>query len=308
MTAFAILCHGEPERLSSLLKALEGFDVFIHIDKYGKRAEILSGIQKNDLSKVTIIPKAESVRGSWGGYSIVEIQLRLIQEFLSHSFCEGPLVFLSGQDFPTKPLKDFTSYLKTKENFFSIQMLDYSKVESGESVEISRLNRIRKLHFQDFRFFYQCKDREKLRYKLGSIPSAIFRRMKITNPNYRRSRPYFIGSQWVAISRTLCDLLLQNQHSLKSEFRFTFCPDELAFQSFYGRRQPPIELKGSIKSISFDSVIDADFHLIHPTLNHIWNLNEFDSIISVNKFFVRKPSWDLLMKLQAIRVSDSTIE
>jgi hypothetical protein len=304
MTAFAILCHGEPERLSCLLKALEGFDVFIHIDKFGKRTEIISGIQKNDLSKVIIIPQAESVRGSWGGYSIVEIQLRLIQEFLSQSSCEGPLVFLSGQDFPIKPLKDFASYLKTKENFFSIQMLDYSKVESGDSIEISRWNRIRKLHYQDFRFFYHCKDREKLRYKLGSIPSAILRRMNITNPSYKGVSPYFIGSQWVAISRALCELLLQNRHSLKSEFRFTFCPDELAFQSFYGRKQLPIELEGSMKLISFDSVIDADFHLIHPTLNHIWNLNEFDSIITTNKFFVRKPSWDLLMKLQAMRLAD----
>jgi hypothetical protein len=304
MTAFAILCHGEPERLSSLLKTLEGFDIFIHIDKFGKRAEILSSIQKNDLSKVTVIPQAESMRGSWGGYSIVEIQLRLVREFLSKSTCEGPLVFLSGQDFPIKPLKDFASYMKTRENFFSIQILDYSKVESGDLVEISRLNRIRKLHFQDLRFFYHCKDKEKLRYKLGSLPSAIARRMNISNPKFKGAHPYFIGSQWVAISRTLCELLLQNSNSLKSEFRFTFCPDELAFQSFYGRRQPPSELEGSTKIASFDSVIDADFHLIHPTLNHTWNLNEFDSIITVDKYFVRKPSWDLLMELQAIRLAD----
>ncbi len=304
MTAFAILCHGEPERLSSLLTALEGYDVFIHIDKFARRSTILSSIQKNDLSKVTIIPQAESLRGSWGGYSIVEIQLRLIREFLSQSSIEGPLVFLSGQDFPIKPLKDFASYLKTKENFFSIQLLDYSKVESGDPIEISRLDRIRKLHLQDFRFFYRCKDRDKLRYKLGSLPAAISRKMSISNPNFTGARPYFIGSQWLAISRTLCELLLHNSHSLKSEFRFTFCPDELAFQSFYGRRLLHTESEGSTTTIPFDSVIDADFHLIHPTLNHIWNLEEFDSITTSNKFFVRKPSWDLLMKLQAIRRDD----
>lgn len=304
MTAFAILCHGEPERLSHLLRVLEGFDVFVHIDKFADRGEIYSSISHNNLSRVQIISETESIRGSWGGYSIVEIQLRLIQEFLSHTSCEGPLVFLSGQDFPIKPLNEFAKYMNTKENFFSIQKLDNSKIAQGDSREVDRLLRIKNLHFQDFRFFHHCKDRNSLKYKLGSIPSALLRRMKISNPNFNKTRQYFIGSQWVAISRLNCELLFQNRDSLRSEFKYTFCPDEIAFQTFYGRLQDLESTENFANEETFDSVIDADFHLIHPSLNHNWNLSESDLISDSSKFFIRKPSFELLNKLQTSQLSN----
>ena len=304
MTAFAVLCHGEPERLSFLLEALDGFDVYIHIDRFSNRKAILSSIQNNDLSKVIVISEKESIRGSWGGFSIVEIQLKLIAEFLNRSLSGGPLVFLSGQDYQIKSLQEFAKYLETKENFISIQLLDIDKINSGDPTELSRLNRFRKLHIQDFRFFHKCKDRQTFRYKFGSLPSAIVRRMKIPNPYFKLDSNYFIGSQWIAINESVCDMLLRNSKALKSEFRFTFCPDELAFQSLYGRMQIDLgQFRSKVKP-AFDSVIDADFHFIHHSLNHFWELSELNLIINSGKFFVRKPSLELLSKLRQLRLED----
>jgi hypothetical protein len=139
---------------------------------------------------------------------------------------------------------------------------------------------------------------------LGSLPSAFLRSIKIPNPNFKGNPPFFIGSQWVALSKSTCQLLLDNSKSLKSEFRFAFCPDEIAFQSLYGRNNNTEIRNNKVNESSFDSVIEADFHLIHPSLNHFWDIWEFDYVIKSPKFFIRKPSWELLLKLNATAITE----
>lgn len=296
MTVFAILCHNEAKRLSLLLETLAGFDVIIHIDKYAKRQPILSEIKKNDLSRVFVIPEHESVGVAWGGYSIVEAQMKIIEIYLGYQNYHGSLVFLSGQDFPLRPITEFAGYLEAKGNLLSIQVIDYSRVDAGDKVEISRLNRVRKLHGQDLRFFRRCKDINSFKYRFGGLLPWILRKMKIPNLRFDKER-IFIGSQWIAISRSFCEMVLQNRHSLKKEFKYAFCPDEISIQSLFGRSIFYDEEKEFRIDPNFDSVIDAAFHLIHPTLNYNWKLSEFDSIMASSKFFIRKPSWDLLLKL-----------
>ena len=235
MPAFAILVHNEPQRLLHLLRTLQGFEIYIHIDKFADRSSIIAEIQSIDLKAVFIIPESKSIGGTWGGYSLVEMQLKLIEEFLSKTEDNGPLIFLSGQDFPIKPLVDFKNYLETKEDFHSLQIIDKKKIAKGESTEIARLNRIRHLHLQDFRIFRNTKDRNSIRYKIGSIPSGITRRLHLPNFTFNASKDYFIGSQWIGLSKKKCEMLLIESDLLKSEFRFSFCPDEIAIQTFLGR-------------------------------------------------------------------------
>ncbi len=294
MPAFAILVHNEPQRLLHLLQTLQGFEIYIHIDKFANRQSIISYIQSIDLKTTFIIPESKSIGGAWGGYSLVEIQFKLIEEFLSKTEDNGPLIFLSGQDYPIKPLADFKSYLNSKEDFFSIQIIDKKKIAAGESTEIARLNRIRYLHLQDFRIFRYAKDRKLIRYKIGSIPSAVLRRLHLPNFKFNSVKDYFIGSQWIGLSKKKCEMLLIERNLLRSEFRFSFCPDEIAIQTFLGRTLSSKSCVALKNRTEFDSVIDADFHLIHPSLAHSWQIDELNLILRSSKFFIRKPSLELL--------------
>jgi hypothetical protein len=294
MPAFAILVHNEPQRLLHLLRTLQGFEIYIHIDRFADRLSILSDIQGIDLKTTFIIPESKSIGGTWGGYSLVEIQLKLIEEFLSKTEDNGPLIFLSGQDFPIKPLADFKNYLESKEDFFSLQIIDKRKIAEGVPTEIARLNRIRHFHLQDFRIFRYAKDRNSIKYKIGSIPSGTIRRLHLPNFVFNSFKDYFIGSQWIGLSKKKCEMLLIERALLRSEFRFSFCPDEIAIQTFFGRKLSN-ESRVVIKDEGrFDSVIDADYHLIHPSLAHYWQFEELNLILKSTKFFIRKPSLVLL--------------
>jgi hypothetical protein len=293
MPVFAILVHDEPLRLLELLKILHGYDILIHIDKYSSRERFLSEIKTINCERIRIIPESQSIGGAWGGYSLVEIQLKLMEEFLRNTKFGGPLVFLSGQDFPIRPLLDFEKYLETKQDFFSIQMINKEKISDGDYIENARLNRIGNLHLQDFRLFRRSKNRRSFRYLIGSIPAGITRRMKLPNFKFNADKDFYIGSQWLGLSRKLCELLLAERKALKTEFRFSFCPDEIAIQTFLGRYISNLESATAKILDGFDAVIDADFHLIHPSLAHKWQINELDSILKSKKFFIRKPSDEL---------------
>jgi hypothetical protein len=293
MPAFAILVHNEPQRLLQLLRTLVGFETYIHIDKFADRASIISTLQGIDLKTTFIIPESQSIGGAWGGYSLVEIQLKLIEVFLSKTEVNGPLVFLSGQDLPIKPLADFKSYLETKDHFISLQIIDKEKIAERESTEIARINRIRHFHLQDFRLFRYSKDRDSIRYKIGSAPSAITRRLRLPNFIFDSAKDYFIGSQWIGLGKEECKILLVERDLLRSEFRYSFCPDEIAIQTFFGRKLFNNYRVTSEYETNFDSIIDAEFHQIHPSLNHVWQIDELCLILKSSKFFIRKPSLEL---------------
>lgn len=294
MPSFAILVHEEPRRLLELLKCLQGYNVYIHIDKYSNREIFLSEIQTIDHSKIHIVPEAESIGGAWGGYSLVNIQLKLMEKFLRNANVDGPLVFLSGQDYPIRPIDDFVRYLQTKQDFISVQQISAVKIAQGDLIEISRLNRIRKIHLQDFRFFRMHKNRASIEYVIGSIPANVIRRLHIPRIGFDTNKRFFVGSQWVGLSVEMCKLLVNNKKSLREEFKFSFCPDELVIQTFYGRTFTSISKPDDNLEVSSDSVIDADFHLIHKSLNHFWGLTDLATIKSSTKFFLRKPSFELL--------------
>jgi hypothetical protein len=132
------------------------------------------------------------------------------------------------------------------------------------------------------------------RYKIGSIPSGVLRRLHLPNFKFNPVKDYFIGSQWIGLSKKKCEMLLIERSLLRTELRLSFCPDEIAIKTFLGRKFSNKSCVAIKNKNEFDSVIDADFHLIHPSLAHNWQIDELNLILKSSKFFIRKPSLELL--------------
>ena len=288
------MAHDQPARLNALLAQLQGYEIFLHIDKDVNLRKYISAINPIYLKNVLVLQDAERSRGTWGGYSLVNIMLQLIKKFVTESKDDGPIVFLSGQDFPIKPVAEFVNYLKTKSDFVSLKEIDFEKWNRGDTLEVSRINRVRNMHFREIRIFRKCKNRQSLRYKIGSVPNWILSNLRLPNLSFNPTSAYYLGSQWIGLSKESCRAIILRERDLRNEFRFTFCPDEIAIQTLLARLNLVGRETFKAKIGKFDPIIDADFHLIHPSLNYAWNLSDLKVIRESEKYFIRKPSGELL--------------
>lgn len=246
-----------------------------------------------------ILPECESIKVCWGGYSIVEAELKLIKRISSEIPIFHKIIFLSGEDFPIKPIADFEVFLSTKENFISLQRIRPDSSLGPEFIENLRFSRVSLIHNFDLTFFKSYKKETFFSNKLCRAPHKILHRLKIPNCRIKDSNDYYVGSQWIAISKTFAHLLVQNERQLKKEFGYSFAPDELAFQTLYGRIMKSIPNNGE----AFDAVIDAEYHVVPPGFTvggNEWSLEHLNIMRNSTKFFVRKPNQELINELQKL--------
>ena len=294
---FAILAHHKPQSLLLLLEVLKEETVYLHIDKSVQRREFFEVIDLNKFPNLIILTKRQSIKVSWGGYSIVQAEIQLIKHIVSDFPSFEKIVFLSGEDYPIRPIFEFSEYLTSRKNVVALQLIRPDESKGPEFIENIRIARVSRVHNFDLRLFKSYKKKNFLINKIFQSPHKILNKLKIPNRKYDSSKRYFVGSQWIAISKSFAELLLLNEESIKNEFRFSFAPDELAFQTIFGRL-----LERELDEIDgYDAVIDASYHVVPPsfTVGGLeWQLADLPKIVESKKFFVRKPGQDLLNELR----------
>ena len=204
-TAYFILVHRYPRQFMRLFVAIyqSANYYLIHVDKkagVGLQAEI-----RDFLASFSNAHLLESQNTVWGGYSMVETELRGIKELLKTSAEWDFFVLLSGQDFPLKPqafIQDFLSRNKGKD-FISIA--DQTKERPDT---LSRIDN----------YFIELRNR---------VLRTPFKR-----PYLRHVTPY-IGDQWMILSRNYCEFVCSSGEvdKFKSFYRHTFIADEGFFQT-----------------------------------------------------------------------------
>jgi len=117
----------------------------------------------------------------------------------------------------------------------------------------------------------------------------VVNNLKIPNPSYDQNYEYYVGSQWIALTKRVIPSLLQNEKALRRQFKNTFAPDELAIQSFIVNSLG--KESNSLFAEDFDTyaTISAPFHYLKPA-SVVATLEDLPEIISSQKFFVRKPT------------------
>lgn len=206
--AFLIIAHEKPIVLKRLVNALDHplNDVFIHIDN------------KCDIEEFDVVTYNSEVifldnriDGRWGDYSLVEIEMRLVEKALEYGTYDR-IHLISGVDYPIKSMQDIHSFCaKNKEKEF---------IGYAQNVTERELN-WRSQHY----FLFPKEFRDAILLK--RIVRSLFARIQ-TIVGYRRFRGKVMkGSQWWSITSNFARYILQHENEIQKYFRNTYCPDEL---------------------------------------------------------------------------------
>lgn len=206
MIAYLILVHRYPNQFKRLFKAIyhPANHYVIHVDKR-------SGIElQNEIQDFLVnYPNAsmlKSEKAIWGGYSLVDAELRGIQELLKMGLKWEFFINLSAQDFPLKSqtyIHHFLSHHIGK---------DFLKVLNQFQARPDTMHRV-----------------EDIFTELGDeiISEPIVKRPFLTGVT-----PY-IGNQWVILSRKFCEFVTHSPEveRFKKFYENTLIADEGFFQT-----------------------------------------------------------------------------
>lgn len=250
---YLILAHTNPKQLKRLLNILHN-DIFVHIDKKAK-------IEDYYVKEENIIYIQNRVNVNWGGYSMVQATLNLINESYKNKKYDY-FTLLSGLDYPIKDENSFNKYLKMH---YPCNYIEYSKINDNNDILKNRY----------------------LKYKLFDKRTYITRFIqKLFNYIYSSRKPYknlvmYKGSQWWCLSREGIEYVLNYINKNKSVinyFKHTDIPDEMIFQS--------ILLSSRNLVIRNDNLRYIRLYSYHPD---ILMSSDYSKLKSMNKkFFARK--------------------
>lgn len=217
--AYFILVHRFPLQFKKLFIAIYNADNYylIHLDK---KAD--AGLSKDIKCFLADYPNAfvlESTNVVWGGYSMVQAELKGMNFLLSMHTDWDYFINLSGQDFPLKSQAYIQDYLAKDKS------LNFIITQNQRVVRPDTMNRIEKYYTET-----------------------------TTNISwFKHSRPYmehvipYIGGQWMMLTRACCDFICNSSEVKKFEdyYQNTLIADESFFQTV-------------LMNTSFDGTIISD--------------------------------------------------
>lgn len=205
MIAYLILVHRYPGQFKRLFRAIyhPANYYLVHVDRrsgVGLQTEI-----QEFLSSFTNASLLKSQSILLGGYSIVDAELRGIEELLRISSKWEFFINLSGQDFPLKSQTHIQDFLSRNRGSNLIRVANQSEVRP------ETLNRIQN-------YFIEFRNRV--------LHTSIKR------PYLRGVTPH-IGNQWMILSRDFCEFVCFSPEVeiFKRFYRYTFIADEGFFQT-----------------------------------------------------------------------------
>ncbi|MBW4647417.1 MAG: beta-1,6-N-acetylglucosaminyltransferase [Kastovskya adunca ATA6-11-RM4] len=305
---YLIASHTNPEQVVRLVKTIKigslDSQILIHHDY---SSSYLNIADFEGLSNVRVIENYVPV--TWGDFSQVEMELNCINWLMTHSIEFDWLVFLSGQDYPIKPLAEIEQFLeKTRYDGF----MEYfsAKEPPKEPTEYGlRWNKNTGVG----RFFFHY-------YKLPSpkiIKSLIFRIGRIINGrqplitmiadrNGARlgvrcfSTPFtsefqcYAGSQWYTLSYRCIQYIhdfVQHHPGFVKHYQNTIIPDESFFQTILINNIKLKILNNNKRYIPWTN-----------TSPIVLGIQDFDSLITSDKHFARK--FDVNVDAQVLKRLD----
>ena len=265
--AFLILAHKNFNQLNKLISILdnEKTDIFIHIDSRSSEYEL----PKCKFSRIVKIPQ---MRTSWGAYSLVECELRLLETALNNDdYCYFHL--LSGQDLPIKPMNDILAFYETHSNY---NFIHFDKPEKSYN------------RYERVKYYYPFLERNKrgkrsiwtILCKIIIIIQKIFRvdRTKKYNGDFKA------GSQWWSIRKDVAEYIVSKRKTIEKLFKYTMS-DEMFVQTmiYNSMYYDTVYIKEEDELQANQRLID--FNRGTP---YTWTIDDFDEINNSELLFARK--------------------
>ena len=209
---YLILAHNNFWHLDRLIDALDDTDstFYIHIDKKAGQDYIPKK------SNATIIPTSIDI--NWGGFSMVEATLALLEFGLQQSSDADYYILLSGVDYPIRSKAFLHKLLEKRKEYIDIAPLPvpYKPAERYE-------------------YYYFDYNRRNLKhYNPKFLIEVLLKKLKI-----KRKAPFkiYAGSQWFALTHECVKYILntvKDDRRYLDFFRHTLVPDEAFFQTIIG--------------------------------------------------------------------------
>lgn len=206
MIAYFMLIHRYPNQFKRLFKSIyhEKNYYIIHIDKRASR-KIFDEINLflGDYGNASILESKEAI---WGGYSLVDAQLRGIENLVTSGGTWDYFINLSGQDFPLKSQEFIMGYL--------------SGFDCCEFIKVVNQNLIRPETMHRIKDYVEEIDGELV------ISST-------SNRNFLTGVTPYIGNQWMILSKNFCEFITYSPELavFKEFYRNTLIADESFFQT-----------------------------------------------------------------------------
>jgi hypothetical protein len=205
MIAYLILVHRYPEQFKRLFKAIHdpASHYLVHVDKNSGPA--LEAQIRDFLSAYPNADVLESKKALWGGYSLVDAELRGMERLLEMGADWEFFINLSGQDFPLMTQKRIKAFLARHRG------QEFIKVMDQQVVRPDTMHRVRK-------YVVELRNR---------IVETFLTRKFLAG-----ATPY-IGNQWMIVSRAFCQFVSHDPSvdRYKAFYRNTFIADEGFFQT-----------------------------------------------------------------------------
>ena len=216
--AYLILAHSSYALLQKLVSAIddERNDIFIHIDSKQKELPRLHV----KYSRLFLLDK-ERVSVFWGDVSVVTAEFAL----MNFAYRQGEYAYyhlLSGVDLPLKSQNDIHAFFEEHQGKEFIGFYD------GADLSSSLVRKVQRYHLfpQDFRG-------SGLVFLTKRIVRALVIRMQEFLGFKRNAKIRFAkGTQWWSLTGTLIEQLLSKQDEILSLYKYTFCADEIAIQTY----------------------------------------------------------------------------
>jgi hypothetical protein len=272
--AFLILAHADPDQLARLARALDYRSrIFIHLDAKSDLAEFRRRTFPSCASFL-----GNRVRVSWAAFSSVEAIICLMRAALSSGESYSHLVFLSGLDYPIKPMRKLHEFLNSAPQREHICFTDAS------------LSRHYPMFFEHYWFLETIpglprKFERNLRHGFG----------RALRPFLKKPQPSSMvpcwGSAYWALTPQCVNHILEFTDKRPDYVRWarsSYAPDEHYFHTIVGNSSFLSASDGFIPCEGNKTYKMANLHLIDPSLRKVRTEEDLREILNSDKFFVRK--------------------
>lgn len=214
--AFIILAYNEMELLKKLISHLVEIPCAIYLNIDGKL-----NVSDNTLRWLQACPSIKSIhrrKVNWGGFSILKAEMDLLSLALKDSSA-GYFHFLSGQDYPIRPMGMFLKYFEEKapQSYLDFKQAPYWAI-------CERL------------LYYMPHDIISARVPKGKTMvkqvKKIQRRFHMERSLLHIPQMVYLGSQWCSLTKEAGKFIVEytRQHpEFYNRLRHTFAPEEMYF-------------------------------------------------------------------------------
>ena len=278
--AVLLLWHKDVEQLKELLRFFDAdFAFYIHIDRKSTITSDVIGSLHNIHPKIKIWSKYKVF---WGGIGILEAELFLLEKIVRDGDFDY-IHFMSGQDYPIKPLDAIKKFFKEHkgEEFVEYMPLPDEKWEyrTYSRFELYRLN--------DYMDYHAPKG-----YKWINRINAWQQRLGIKRPIPNHFPRLYGGSNWMSITLDCAWYIVNNRRQNRNFFRrlrFTVASDEVYFHTVI------------LNSPFADKVMGNNLRLT------IWNGNGSSPVILTEKYWWEVATTDRLIARKVDRNKSSLL-